>query len=375
MVGLRRSLFGYSPSSVQALLADRELMFERATRDAQSAEERAERVASELSETARRLVEADERSATAQDLGEKLAADLERSVEEREAMQSRMTTLQDELAGTHAALAAAQAQIAARDAELRKTVDRESVLEAELADHRRRNNELVSEAASARETTAALREEMRQRNELLVKAESEASNAQVWLRRAMEESAEYKRSLGEEQARISELEDLLSTYRAELEERAGAPHAERGGETTAGPTSARELATVLQVTEEAVVRIMESTKARADEELRNVDRDRERIGREVEAMTSWRDRAAPMISTLLATMDEVVAHANELGVRVDEVLRPVTGAVTRLGSQLSSLDALSLQPPSAKPASGDEGAQVIELRDDQTSGREAGRDH
>jgi chromosome segregation ATPase len=343
MVGLRRSLFGYSSSSVQAVLADREVMVERASRDAQSAEERAERLASELSAAARRLAEAEERLSTAQDVGEKLVSDLERSVEEREALQARLLARDEELRGANAALAAARGKIAATDTELRSALERASVLEAELADHRRQHDELGRQVA----------------------------NAEVWLRRAREESAGYKKSLAEEQARVAELEELLNTYRAELEERAAAPRAD-AGEKTEGPSSARELAAVLQVTEEAVVRIMESTRARAHEELRTIDRDRERIGREIDAMATWRDRAAPMISTLQATMDEVVGHANEIGVRVNEVLRPVTGAVTRLSSQLSSLDELSTRTrrPPYGPESGHEGARVIELRDDQAADRD-----
>jgi predicted transcriptional regulator len=139
-----------------------------------------------------------------------------------------------------------------------------------------------------------------------------------------------------------------------------------------GPSSARELASVLQVTEEAVVRIMESTRARADQELRSIDLDRERIAREVEAMRTWRDRAAPMIAAMQSTMDEVLVQVSEVGVRVGEVLRPVTGAVSRLTSQLASFDTLS---GSAQRAVQDPpetaGARVIELRDEQAAARDA----
>lgn len=373
MVGLKRALFGYSSGSVQSVLADRELMFERASREAQSAEERAERLASELSEAKLRLGEAEERLGSSQELGETLAADLERSVAEREAMQARLTALHEELSGVNAGLAAAEAAIAARDHELHAGLERTAGLEIELAEHRRQRDELAAQLASARDGSVALQEELRQRNELLAKADAEASKAQAWLRRALEESAGYKQSLTEEQARVAELEELLGTYRAELEERAATPVASRdeAAEEGGGPSSARELAAVLQVTEEAVVRIMESTRARADEELRNVDHDRERIGREVDALKAWRDRAAPMIVTLQSTMDEVIGHANEIGVRINEVLRPVTGAVARLGSQLSSLDSLPTPTP---PADQHEGARVIELRDDQAAGREVRRD-
>jgi chromosome segregation protein len=329
MAGLRRALLGYSSSSVAAVLADREHMFELASKDARSAAERADRLATELREIQARLDEAEERSAAAQEIGESLAVELERSVAHREAMEAKLTVLGEETAGVTAALAVANASIASRDAELREASERMVALEAQMAERARDREDLGHQLAAARSLAAGLKDE-----------------------------------LAAEQGRRGRADELLETYRAELRERPpAAPES-----AAVGPSSARELAAVLQVTEEAVIRIMESTRARADEELREVDRDRERIGRDVEAMRTWRDRAAPTIATMQSTLQELVAHASSIGTQIGDVLRPVALAATRLGADLSSLDGLAPTSVADAGAPG-QGARIIELRDDQTAER------
>lgn len=380
MVGLRRALFGYSSRSVHAILEDRELMFERASRNAQAAEERAERLASELRATEGRLGDAEEQLRSGRDLTDALAMDLERSIAEREAMEADLVVLRRELDAVKATFATTEATIEAKDRELRDALERTATLQSGLTERTGERDALARELAKAREVSAELRENLQQRDEALATAEAEASSAQIRLRRALEESAGYKESLSAEQARIAGLAEMLTSYRTELEERAGVatsqPQAEGLAGASEGPSSARELDEVLQLTEKAVVRVVESARERADRELRRLDQDRERIGREVEAIKGWRDSAAPMIVMLQSTLEEVVGQADEIGVRVDEALRPLTGAVTRLGSQLSSLDALSIITP-ASVERGDErseGARVIELRDEQTDERGARRD-
>ena len=144
--------------------------------------------------------------------------------------------------------------------------------------------------------------------------------------------------------RVAELEELVEGYR-ELIEGGNAPatasaQPSNGHEPPAAPSTAGELAAVIEVTQQAVASIMQSTRARADEELRAVDGERERIRRDVETITAWRDRAAPMIVSLQAAMREMKGQAAEIGLRVDQALRPVSTAVTALTTQLGSLDGL-----------------------------------
>jgi hypothetical protein len=56
MADLKRKLFGYSSASVRLLLTERDAALERASKSASAAEQRAERLSSELSETQGRLV-------------------------------------------------------------------------------------------------------------------------------------------------------------------------------------------------------------------------------------------------------------------------------------------------------------------------------
>ncbi|HZA20125.1 MAG TPA: hypothetical protein VE889_04645, partial [Actinomycetota bacterium] len=109
--------------------------------------------------------------------------------------------------------------------------------------------------------------------------------------------------------------------------------------------------------------ILDSTRVRADEELRAVDDERERIGRDIESMTSWRDRAAPMIASLQAALDEIKIQAVEISRGIDEALRPVSTAVAALTAQLGSLDDLArapVEPPPEVPApSEDDNVTVI----------------
>ena len=142
--------------------------------------------------------------------------------------------------------------------------------------------------------------------------------------------------------RVAELEELVEGYRELVE--GGSPPASAepsaAQELTAAPSTAGELAAVIEVAEQAVASLLESTRARADEELRTVDGERERIMRDVEAITAWRDRAAPMIVSLQVAMREMQGKAAEIGQRVEEALRPVSTAVTALTTRLASLDGL-----------------------------------
>ena len=317
MAGLRRALFGYSSTSVHALVEERERMFERASRNAQAAEDRADRLVSELRATQGRLGDAEEQLRSGRDFADALAMGLERSVAEREAMEADLVVLRRELDVLKATLATMETTIEGKDRALRD---------------------------------------------------------------ALKHTAEYKESLRVEQERMAGLAEQLISYRTELEERARVatqqPQAEASAGTSEDPSIAPELDEVLQLTEEAIVHVMESARDRADQELRRLDQDRERLSREVEAMRGWRDGAAPIIVLLQSTMADVIRQAAEIGLRVDEVVRPLAGAVTRLGSQLSTLDALSMTaPPSVEPGSErSDGVRVIELWDEQTDDRGAGRD-
>jgi chromosome segregation ATPase len=303
MADLKRRLFGYSSASVRLLLTERDAALERASKNASAAEQRAERLSSELSETKGRLAVFEEQLETAEKLCATLTADLEGAVAQRESMEAEVITLRPELEEAHSELRAAKQVILGQEEQLRV-----------------------------------------------------------------------------EQARLTELEALVEGYREVIEGRSAAEissiEPSDAQETPSGPSTASELAAVIEVAERAVASVMESARVRADEELRAVDGERERIRRDVETMTAWRDRAAPMIASLQAAMHEIQSQGAEIGRRVIEALRPVSTAVTALDSQLASLDDLARAPvdvsteaeAASAPAEADD---VMELPEEHPAGRDA----
>ena len=208
----------------------------------------------------------------------------------------------------------------------------------------------------------------------------ELQEARSELRAAKQAILGQEEQLRAERARLTELEALAEGYRELIEGRSGAEvlsvEPSDAREASSGPSTASELAAVIEVTEQAVASIMESTRVRAEDELRVVDGERERIRRDVETMTAWRDRAGPMIASLQAAMHEIQSQGAEIGRRVIEALRPVSAAVTALDSQLASLDDLARAPvdvsTEAEAAAARPGADdVMELPEEHPAGRDA----
>ena len=306
MAELKRRLFGgYTSESVEEVLSEKEELLDGASKEA-SVTEQLQSVSSQLAETQGRLAELESQLAAAQELSTTLTADLQGSVAQREYLEAEVLPLRSEL------------------------------------------QELRNAQA-----------------ERLEQATAEATSEEA-LQRALEETAEYKATVIAQQQRMTELEHLVEGYREliESETPVGVPSAKPGDEQEPPtPKTASELAAVIEVAEQAVANILDSTRVRADEELRAVDDERERIGRDIESMTSWRDRAAPMIASLQAALDEIKIQAVEIGRGIDEALRPVSTAVAALTAQLGSLDDLArapVEPPPEVPApSEDDNVTVI----------------
>jgi chromosome segregation ATPase len=326
MVDLKRRLFGYSSASVRLLLTERDAALDRASKNATEAGQRAEGLSSELSETKGRLAGLEEQLDTAQKLCLTLKADLERAVAERESMEAEAIPLRRELEEIRTELRGAKEAILGRDEEL----------------------------GAAQQVSAALERQLRQQTERLGQATAEAEQTR---------------------ASLTELEDLVEGYRELIEGRSVAELASvepsDAPGTPSGPSTAGELASLIEVAERAVASIMESTRVRAEEELRAVDDERERIRRDVETMTAWRDRAGPVIASLQAAVHEIQSQGAEIGRRVIDALRPVSNAVTALNSQLASLDDLAGAPIDvSKEAAPSEADDVMELPEEHPAGRD-----
>ena len=311
----RRLFFGYSPAGVRSALSERDAAIDRASKNASAEEQRADRLSTELAETQAQMARLQEQLDAAQELSASLTADLERSDAQRGSIEAEVLPLRRELEEVRSELRDAREAILGREEQLR-----------------------AAEAGSAR-----LEDRLREQTERLERATAETAESRAALR-ALDDSGGFEAAMSAQAKRVAELEELVEGYR-ELVEGESPPavasaEPSPAQEPKAAPSTAGELAAVIEVAEQAVASILESTRARADEELRTVDGERERIMRDVEAITAWRDRAAPMIVSLQAAMREMKGQAAEIGLRVDQALRPVSTAVSALTTQLGSLDGL-----------------------------------
>jgi predicted nucleic acid-binding Zn-ribbon protein len=200
MADLKRRLFGFSSASVRSLLTERDAALDRASKNAGAAE-RAEHLSSELSETKDRLAALEDQLDTAQKLGATLAADLERSVAQRESMEAEVLPLRRELEDAHTALRAAT-QVNLGQAE----------------------HPCGPGGYAGSRSTCGRAERMEQ-------ATGEVAEGRASLQRALEESAGYQAAAGAEQTRLTELEALVEGYR-ELIEGGATPRCRRSNRAT-----------------------------------------------------------------------------------------------------------------------------------------------
>jgi chromosome segregation ATPase len=266
-----------------------------------------------------------------------------------ERLSSELSQTKGQLAGLEEQLDAAEKLSATLIADLEREVARRESAEAEILPLRRELEEAHGELRGAREAVLDREEQLR--------AAQAAASA--------------------EQVRLAELEELVEGYRELIEDRSLAEASRSNRATRRGrpraPRPPGELAAVIEVAELALASIMESTRIRANEELRAADAERQRINKDVETMTQWRDRAAPMIASLHAAMHEIQSQGVEIGRRVLEALRPVSSAVTALNSQLASLDDLERAPVdvSAEAPAPSEADDVMELPEEHPAGRDS----
>ena len=134
MADLKRRLFGYSSASVRLLLTERDAALERASKNASAAEQLAESLSSELSETKGRLAGLEEQLDTAETLCVTLTADLERSVAQRESMEAEVLPLRSELEKVRTELRGAKEAILGRDGQLRAAQAAASAEQARLTE-------------------------------------------------------------------------------------------------------------------------------------------------------------------------------------------------------------------------------------------------
>lgn len=219
-------------------------------------------------------------------------------------------------------------------------------------------------------------------------AEEKSRSADQRARSAESEARAAESKVREAQEKLDELVAELANARRRLEERpdtAISTGTASGSETVPSvsigtPSSAGELTSVLAATEEAVTRLFEDARRRAEDQVREADRRRGEVETEIEHLTEWWNRIEPLVSDVRASIEEAKNQVTSVADRIEGVLQPVKTAFGSLGTRLTVLaekaaipvDGTSATNP-AGPPSPPEVVQVGEPAEaaDETVGDEA----
>jgi hypothetical protein len=97
------------------------------------------------------------------------------------------------------------------------------------------------------------------------------------------------------------------------------------------------LASVLTATEEAVTRLFEDAKRRAEEQIEDAERRRGEVEAQTERLGVWWGRIEPLVSDVRTSIDDARDEVSSLPDRIGGVIEPVTKAFASLGSRLTEL--------------------------------------
>lgn len=317
---LRKVLLGYSTSSVQAALADRERVFERAIKETESARARAAEAQADL-----------------------------------DAARSGLIRIGAEVEGLQRALATAvaDAEVARAGQEERdRTLDRErasaSRLQGELETARQRAEEAESlRSRTERELTLARSELVTARGELttvhdaLASARSELTGAHQELTATRAELESTRRELIGAETRADSAETTMRELQASVEHASAVrtsvvslvPPASQPNDR---PT-AEDLVAALRTTEDAISRVARDARVRAEEEVERARRERTAIEAQVAHLRAWRDRMAPLIEAMTTSAEGATQELEAVRSRIELALRPTAETIARLTIDLRTL--------------------------------------
>jgi chromosome segregation ATPase len=131
----------------------------------------------------------------------------------------------------------------------------------------------------------------------------------------------------------------------------------------AGPTTSEELFAVVEDAEQALARVLDSARVRAEAELREAERARREIREDVERLAAWRERLAPLVRAVRASIDETQLRAVQVGDGVRDAVDPVTEALQALSDRLAVLAELA-GPPAAPDEESERALRVIEINEE-----------
>ena len=236
---LKRGLFGYTPESVRLLLADRDKMFIRAAEQARAAEALVLELRSEVEALTAQFEERQEALRAAEAEATDLRTDRDATRVELDRAAASVAQLTTDVEASRKELADAQELMRVADAQLARQHGDLAVLRQELGSARRDFLIQNQRARSAENRVEELEAELLSATERL---EAEL----VSTRERLEEELRWT-------------SEELDTARAAA---ASAPPAP----AEAGPTAAEELSSVVEAAEQALGRVLDSARVRAEAE-------------------------------------------------------------------------------------------------------------
>jgi chromosome segregation ATPase len=334
---LKRGLFGYTPESVRLLLADRDKMFIRAAEQARAAEALVLELRSEVEALQAKLEERQVALRAAEAEAADLRTDRDATRVELDQAAPTVAQLTTEVEAIRRELADAQELVRVADAQVARQNGDLAVLRQELGSARRGFLIQNQRARSAENRVNELEAELVSATERL---EAELASTRDRL------EAELRWTIAE-----------LGVARAAAAEAATAVV-----EAQSGPTAAEELSAVVEAVEQALGRVLDSARVRAEAELREAERARREIREDVERLAEWRERLAPLVRAVRASIDETQLRAVQVGDGVRDAVEPVTEALQALSDRLAVLAELA-GPPSASDEESERALRVIEINE------------
>jgi chromosome segregation ATPase len=332
---LKRGLFGYTPESVRLLLADRDKMFIRAAEQARAAEALVLELRSEV---------------------EALKAQFEERQEALRAAEAEAADLRTDRDATRVELDRAAAIVAQLTTEVeaarKELTDAQELVRVADAQVARQNGDL----AVLRQELGSARRDFLIQNQRARSAENRVDELEADLVSATERlEAELASTRDRLESELRWTTAELGVARAAAAEAAAAP-----AQAEAGPTTAEELFAVVGEAEQALARVLDSARARAEAELREAERARREIREDVERLAEWRERLAPLVRAVRASIDETQLRAVQVGDGVRDAVDPVTEALQALSDRLAVLAELA-GPPAAPDEESERALRVIEI--------------
>jgi chromosome segregation ATPase len=252
--------------------------------------------------------------------------------------------LEEEVEILHSELAAQVASRGAAEADARETEERAVAAEARTA-------ELDAELQAAGEVLGRLNEELRAIQERVASLEPKLTVLRSALTREMQSVWAADRRIYEMGAELATAQEELMTLagrlateanRADMAE-ARAARAEEEAARHSNPWTEDEVASMFEIAEQAVARIIQEARRRGEDELRAVELERARIQEEIGDLLAWRERIEPLVDPLQESVEEAEAEAERLGALIGEALGPMTIAVSALGGRLRDLAAATAE--------------------------------